>query len=78
MKKRKISAHVISRLSIEISGKSEILICGCTGITYYSETEVGLLSPEGEVSVGGEKLTMRWAGEGKLLIDGKISAVNFL
>lgn len=64
--------------SVEISGKSEVLICLCRGLLFYSSERIETDTPLGEITVCGERLTMRWAGDGKLLICGIIRSVNFM
>lgn len=68
----------LARASAELSGREEVLLCGCTGLSLYSPDEVRINTRLGEVSVFGGSLVMRWAGEGKLLVCGKISSVVFL
>lgn len=68
---------VIASLSIEISGREEMLVCGCLGIGFYSPNEVKLNVPTGGLSIVGEKLGLRWAGYGKLSVAGSITSVTF-
>lgn len=77
MKKRKSPISEITRSCIEISGRDEILTCGCKGLSFYSRDEVKIIVSEGEISIRGNNLSMRWAGDGCLLIEGEISAVEF-
>ena len=62
-------------LSVEISGRGEVLISGCTGILRFSEDEIGVRTESSPVAVRGAKLTLCWAGEGRLMIKGRIDAV---
>lgn len=64
-------------LSVEISGRSEVLISGCAGITRFSENEIGVRTEGAPVSVKGESLSLCWAGEGRLMIKGRVDAVVF-
>lgn len=66
----------VKNSTVEIDGSKEALICGCKGIEHYSETDVKISVPEGSICVSGEKLIMRWAGAGKLLVCGKINSVT--
>lgn len=64
-------------LSVEISGRGEVLISGCTGILRFSEDEIGVRTESSPVAVRGAKLTLCWAGEGRLMIKGRVDAVQF-
>ena len=75
-KKRKLLLPVIDSGNVEINGKKEILVCGCKGLDHYSETEIIISVPDGKYHIVGEKMTMRWAGAGKLMICGEISEVK--
>ena len=75
-KKRHFTIPVMESGNIEISGKKEILVCGCKCLDHYSESEIIVSVPEGKYHIVGEKMTMRWAGAGKLMICGKISEVK--
>lgn len=44
----------ITSLGIEISGRDEVLVCGCLGIGFYSPDEVKLNVPTGGLSITGE------------------------
>ena len=67
----------ITSLGIEISGRDEVLVCGCLGIGFYSPDEVKLNVPTGGLSITGEKLGLRWAGYGKLSVAGIITSVTY-
>lgn len=64
-------------LSVEISDRGEVLVSGCTGILRFSEDEIVMRTERSPVAVKGAKLTLCWAGEGRLLIKGRIDAVLF-
>ena len=70
---KRIAAHL--PLYVEISGRGEVLISGCTGILRFSEDEIGVRTESSPVAVRGAKLTLCWAGEGRLMIKGRIDAV---
>lgn len=76
--KKKITVPKIIKSSVELSGTAEALVTGCLGLVFYAQNEVRIKTPEGELSVLGEKLIMRWAGAGKLLVSGNISSVSRL
>lgn len=64
-------------LCVEISNARDVLISGCGGIIGFSDTEIGVSSASRPVWVRGEKLALSWAGEGRLMIKGRISSVEF-
>lgn len=76
MKKRLPELPRLVSSSAEISGRKEILVCGCTGLKHYSDEMVIIGTPEGQTEISGKKLVMRWAGYGKLLISGELSSVT--
>ena len=67
----------INTLGIEISGREEVLVCGCLGICFYSTEEVRLNIRRGELFVCGEELCLRWAGYGKISVAGRIKSLTF-
>ena len=73
-KKRGIIPH---ELSVEISNGREVLILGCCGIVGFSDTEIGVSTGVYPVFVKGERLALSWAGDGRLMIRGDISSVEF-
>lgn len=76
MKKRLPALPRLTSSSAEISGRNEILVCGCTALRHYSDDKVVIGTPEGTTVVSGKKLVMRWAGYGKLLICGELASVT--
>lgn len=75
--KEKKRALITQELNIEISGGRAVLISGCGGIIGFSDTEIGLSTVSRPVWITGEKLTLSWAGEGRLMIKGEIASVGF-
>ncbi len=76
MKNKKISSP-ISPMSVEILGTRELLISGCTGIIHFSKEKIGVHTKGPSVWVSGDDLTLCWAGDGKLMIKGRVCAVEY-
>ena len=64
-------------VSVEISGNEEALISGCTGILCFSKNKLAVRAKNVSVSTEGSGLTLSWAGDGRVMIRGKISSVGF-
>ena len=60
-----------------MSGREEVVVCGCLGMWFYSREEVRLNIRRGELSVCGEELCLRWAGYGKISVAGRIKSLTF-
>jgi len=76
MKNKKIFP-VFSPLSVEILGTCEMLVSGCAGIIHFSAEKIGVRTSGPSVWVSGDELTLCWAGDGKLMIKGRICAVEY-
>jgi len=76
MKEKKQSA-MTRETSVEISNGRAVLISGCAGIVGFSDTEIGVSTCGRPVTVRGERLALSWAGEGRLMIKGEITSVEF-
>lgn len=75
--KRISKEDVVKPLTAEIVGTREMLLCGCTGIIHFSCERMGIRARTVSVWVSGEGLSLCWAGDGKLMIRGKISLVEY-
>ena len=64
-------------LSVEISGRRDALISGCTGIIHFSKEKIAVRAKRTSVWVEGGELIMSWAGDGKIMIRGRIDDVSF-
>ena len=67
----------IPRETLEIAERRELLICGVNGIGEYSRETIRILTAKGEIAVVGEKLTLCWAGERRLMLRGEIGQIVF-
>lgn len=76
MKNKKTIAP-LSPLAVEILGRRELLISGCTGILHFSEEKIGVRTKSSSVWVSGASLTLCWAGDGKLMIKGRLDSVEY-
>ena len=76
MKEKKMLS-VMRETSVEISNGRAVLISGCAGIVGFSETEIGVSTCGRPVTVRGERLSLSWAGEGRLMIKGDVVSVEF-
>ena len=75
--KEKQSVFAPPGASVEISNGRAALISGCRGIVSFSDTEIGVSTGGRPVTVKGRHLVLSWAGEGRLMIKGEISSVEF-
>ena len=76
------SAHApkpspISRETLEISNRCELLLCGVLGIEEYHTDQVRLRTDRGIVEICGSALTLCWAGEKRLLLRGRFECLRF-
>ena len=70
-------AASLPRFSLECAEKYELLVCGCRKIELYSPEETVICTQGGKVRVAGAKLTIALMGEGKIMLSGVISAIEF-
>lgn len=70
-------ATALPRFSLECAEKYELLVCGCRKIELYSPEETVLCTNGGKVRVVGSKLTIAFMGDGKIMLSGVISAIEF-
>ncbi|MBQ8895560.1 MAG: YabP/YqfC family sporulation protein [Clostridia bacterium] len=63
---------------IELRGRDELLLQGCSRICEYLPERICLSYGEGVVAVNGSGLTLRHLSEEAVAIDGRIDGVEFL
>lgn len=68
----------ITSLGIEISGRDEVLVCGCLGIGFYSPDEVKLNVPTGGLSITGGKTRTSLGGLRQAFGCGNYNVGDFL
>ena len=71
------AAAVIPRLTLECIDKYELLLCGCKKIEAYSPTETLLAASSCRVRICGEKLSIAFTGDSKIMLSGIISEIKF-
>ncbi len=70
-------AAAAPRMTIECAERYALLLCGCKKIASYSPEETVIATAACRVRVRGAKLCISFAGEGKILLSGTISAIEF-
>ena len=66
----------LGEFSIEVLGRRSVLVSGCTGILHYSDGRIGGASKKNSVWLCGERLTLCWAGDGRIMVSGVISTLE--
>jgi sporulation protein YqfC len=62
---------------IELRGKSSVSIKGAGRVSVYTDTEIRLLSKNGDICVRGSNLLCSAYRRGAVTVDGKIESVSF-
>ncbi len=70
-------AAAAPRMTIECAERYAMLLCGCKKIAAYSPEETVIATAACRVRVRGAKLCIAFAGDGKILLSGTISAIEF-
>lgn len=76
IKKRTEQKPMTTNSAVEISGRREVLVSGCTGILSFSDEKIGIRAKNEEIRIIGNALALCWAGEGRLLIKGEIDSIE--
>lgn len=63
---------------IEIRGKKEVLIDGMSTVLEYSDDRIVVYSEKSKIVIKGNELELLTMNEGRLSIQGKIIALEFL
>ena len=71
-------AAVAPKMTIECSDRYELLISGCKNIDEYSKESVTVSTFSCKVKVLGTSLSISFLGDGKILLSGRISSVEFI
>ncbi len=74
----KTVACAAPKMSLECLDRYEVLIGGCKKIDSYSPEETVVSTGSCAVRVTGQKLSISFSGEGKILLSGKILAIEFI
>lgn len=83
MKKRKTPVYAVPKPApipnetIEIANRRELLISGVLGIEEYHTEKVCIKTEKGVIAVCGCSLSLCWAGEKRLLLQGKLEHLHF-
>lgn len=75
---RKAAAAVCPNLTLECLDRYEILLGGCRKIVSYSETNAEVSTSSCLVRITGENITISFSGNGKILLCGKFSSIEFV
>lgn len=70
-------ATAIPCFTIECIERYELLLCGCKKIEAYSTDQALISTHSCKVAVNGAKLRIAFTGDGKILISGIISSIEF-
>ena len=73
----RVLAATAPRLTIECIERYELLLCGCRKIEAYSPDMALLSTHSCKVAVNGAKLRIAFSGDGKILLSGIISSIEF-
>ncbi|MBR0235721.1 MAG: YabP/YqfC family sporulation protein [Clostridia bacterium] len=76
-KKKQTGAPISPPTSVEILGRRELLISGCTGILHLTEEKIGVRAKKTSVWICGGGLVVSWAGSGRLMIRGRIDSLEY-
>lgn len=63
-------------LTLELRGRSNLLLCGCREILAYSPERIRLRLSRGQIEIWGRSLVMTAYYEGQTGIDGEIYGIN--
>ncbi len=70
-------AATAPRMTIECAERYALLLCGCKKIEAYSPEETVVATAACRVRVCGARLCISFTGDGKILLSGTISAIEF-
>ena len=66
------------KMTLECADRYDLLIGGCKNIDEYSTQEAKILTASCTVRVCGTQLLISFLGDGKVLLSGRISAIEFI
>ncbi len=69
--------QITGKYNMEMVENSRLLICGCVGIAGYSCESVRICTRADDIIICGCGITLCFAGEGKLMIEGCIRSIHF-
>lgn len=72
-----IPADVGCGMTLEMRGRCELLLCGCSEILEYSESRIRIIQGHNDVCLIGRRLRMSSYTEGRIGICGEIDAIDF-
>ncbi len=64
--------------TLQIIGSRELTLDGCKGIAEYSDYAVMIKTACGLISVSGQKLNIKYLSVNSVVIEGKISGIEFI
>ena len=71
-------AALAPKMTLECSDRYELLIGGCKNIDEYTKEKFLVSTSSRRVCVSGAELSISFLGEGKILLSGKISSIEFI
>ncbi len=71
-------AKITPKMTLECSDRYELLIGGCKNIDEYTKEKVVVSTSSCKVCVSGTALSISFLGDGKILLSGKISSIEFI
>lgn len=74
----KTLSSVAPKMTLECLDRYEVLLGGCKKIEAYSPEETVISTASCNVRVTGKKISISFSGEGKILLSGKISSIEFI
>lgn len=69
--------QIAGKYNMEMVENSRMLICGCVGIAGYTRECVRISTRVHDIVICGADITLCFAGEGKLMIEGCIRSIHF-
>lgn len=72
------AASAAPRMTVECLDRYELLLGGCKKIEGYSPEETIVSTSSCTVRVKGQKISISFSGEGKILLCGRITSIEFI
>ena len=77
-KKDEISDRLLAGTRVELTSDYEALVEGCRGILEYDDNVIRIAAKKFELRFTGKDLTLRSLNEENIVIEGKISGLEFI
>ncbi len=72
-----VPADISCGMTLEMRGRNELLLCGCSGILEYSDSRIRIIQGNNDVCLVGRRLTMSSYSNGRIGVCGEIDAIDF-